>query len=116
MRLSTVFAAGTSLCLFGCGGGGGGSSTPATTPPPPPATYTVGGQVSGLAGSGLILLDNGSFNLAVAANRTSFSFATAVADGSQYNVTIMTQPFGPSQTCTVVTRPLEIVMVNGELA
>src|SRR6266403_1840571 len=50
----------TFLALFmvGCGGGGGtsgGGTGGASSPPPPPATYTVGGTVSGLAGSGLAL-------------------------------------------------------------
>ena len=41
---------GVSLGL-GCGGAG---ST--DTPPPPPPTYTIGRTVSGLTGSGLVLL------------------------------------------------------------
>jgi 6-phosphogluconolactonase len=46
----------TFLALFmvGCGGGGGGGDSGQTLPPPP-ATYTVGGTVSGLVGSGLTL-------------------------------------------------------------
>ncbi len=39
------------LLMVGCGGGGGESG-----PPPPPPTYTVGGSVSGLVGSGLTLV------------------------------------------------------------
>src|SRR6266478_1589084 len=38
------------LLMVGCGGGGGDSGSP-----PPPPSYTVGGTVSGLAGSGLAL-------------------------------------------------------------
>jgi hypothetical protein len=63
-------------------------------------TYAVGGSVSGLAGSGLVLhLDNGD-DLAVAANG-GFTFPTAVADGAGYVVSIGTQPSTPSQTCSI---------------
>jgi len=63
-------------------------------------TYTVGGTVSGLAGSGLVLRNNGGNDLAINANG-AFTFTTALADGSAYAVTVATQPGSPSQTCTV---------------
>jgi uncharacterized repeat protein (TIGR02543 family) len=63
------------------------------------ATYTVGGTVSGLSGAGLVLQNNGGDNLAISANG-SFTFATEIADGGGYNVTIKTQPSNPLQTCT----------------
>ncbi len=63
-------------------------------------TFTVGGTVSGLSGSGLVLQNNGADNLAINANG-AFTFATALADGSNYAVTALTQPGSPSQTCTV---------------
>jgi 6-phosphogluconolactonase (cycloisomerase 2 family) len=63
-------------------------------------TYTVGGSVGGLIGSGLVLQDNGGNDLAIAANG-SFVFSAAVASGSGYTVTIKTQPTSPSQTCVV---------------
>ena len=44
-------------------------------------SYTVGGMVTGLGGSGLVLQDNLGDNLSVTA-AGSFTFATAVADGS----------------------------------
>jgi hypothetical protein len=62
--------------------------------------FTVGGTVMGLGGSGLVLRNNGGDDLAIAANG-AFTFATALADGSAYAVTVVTQPAGPSQTCTV---------------
>lgn len=67
--------------------------------PVPTVTYTIGGTVSGLTGSGLVLQNNLGDNLAVAANSTSFAFATPVAAGAPYGVTVQTQPAG--QTCTV---------------
>jgi 6-phosphogluconolactonase len=83
------------LLIAACGGGGGGGDTP------PPATYTIGGSVSGLTGSGLVLQNNGGDNLTVAAKATSFTFATALAGGAAYSVKVLTQPTNPAQTCTV---------------
>lgn len=85
------------LALAACGGGGGGGS--GDNPPPPPATqYTIGGTVTGLSGSGLVLQDNGGDDLAVSASG-AFTFATKVNSGANYSVTVKTQPSG--QTCTV---------------
>ena len=64
-------------------------------------TYTIGGAISGLSGSGLILQDNGGNNLPVSADATSFTFTTAVASGGTYSVTVLTQPSNPTQTCGV---------------
>ncbi len=63
-------------------------------------TFTIGGTVSGLAGSGLVLQNNGGNNLAVAASG-SFTFTTPVASGAAYAVTVLTQPGSPAQTCGV---------------
>ena len=63
-------------------------------------TYKIGGSVSGLSGSGLVLQDNGGDSLPISTNG-SFTFATAIAAGSSYNVTVSTQPTNPAQTCTV---------------
>ena len=61
------------------------------------AAFTVGGTVSGLSGT-VVLQDNGGDNLSVTANG-SFTFATALAAGAAYSVTVKTNPSG--QTCTV---------------
>lgn len=61
-------------------------------------TYTVGGNVTGLTGTGLALSLNGTENLPLAANGV-FTFATQLANGAAYAVTIGTQPVG--QTCVV---------------
>ena len=61
---------------------------------------TVGGSVSGLSGSGLVLQNNGSDNLPISANGP-FTFPTAINDGSAYTVTVANQPTGPSQICSV---------------
>lgn len=98
-RVSAGAAAIVVLALAGCGGGGG-SSNNNNDNQPPPAQYTIGGTVSGLSGTGLVLQDNGGDNLAIKADG-AFTFATKVASGSAYKVTVMTQPSNPTQTCTV---------------
>ena len=64
------------------------------------STHTIGGTVSGLEGSGLVLQNNGGDDLTLNANG-GFTFATALEDGSSYAVTVLTQPGSPSQTCSV---------------
>lgn len=63
-------------------------------------TYMVGGRVSGLAGSGLVLQNNGTDDKPITANGV-FVFDTAIEDASKYSVTVGTQPTGPAQICTV---------------
>ncbi len=72
-------------------------------------TYTIGGTVSGLAGTGLVLQNNAGDDLAIAANG-SFTFATSLVDGSTYSVSVAGQPSAPNQTCSVVSNG------NGTLA
>jgi 6-phosphogluconolactonase len=86
-RDTLIVVVGT-LLVASCGGGDG------------TAHYTVGGTVSGLIGSGLVLQDNGGNDLAIAANG-SFVFSALVARGSAYAVTIKTEPTNPSQTCVL---------------
>jgi hypothetical protein len=62
-------------------------------------TYTVGGSVTGLTTSGLVLA-NGTDRLTVAANASSFTMHASVAYSSRYAVTVQTQP--ASATCAVV--------------
>ena len=64
------------------------------------STYGVGGTVSGLAGSGLVLQNNGVDDLPVGADG-GFTFATPLEDGSAYSVTVLSQPSDPKQACTV---------------
>ncbi len=73
---------------------------PTPPPPPPPTQFSIGGTVSGLSGSGLVLQDNGGDNLTVTGNG-AFTFATKVNSGGAYTVTVLTQPSNPAQTCTV---------------
>jgi Galactose oxidase, central domain len=63
-------------------------------------TWTIGGQVTGMTGSGLVLQDNGGDNLTVNQNGT-FAFATQLTTGATYSVTVLTQPTNPTQTCLI---------------
>ncbi len=91
----------TQVCVVGNGSGTmGGADVSTVTVTCTTSTFTVGGNVTGLAGTGLKLQDNAGDDLAVSANGT-FTFATAVASGATYAVTVLAQPTGPTQTCTV---------------
>jgi hypothetical protein len=62
--------------------------------------FTIGGTVTGLQGSGLVLEDNGGDSLTIAGTGTvTFAFKTPQLG---YNVTVLTQPSNPSQTCAVL--------------
>ena len=67
--------------------------------------------MTGLAGSGMILQNNGADDLNIAADG-SFTFATPQLDGSGYNVTISNQPNEPDQACTVVNGTGTLAGVN----
>ena len=62
--------------------------------------FTVGGTVTGLDGTGLVLRNNGGDSLPISANG-AFTFPTPVVSGVAYSVTVATQPSSPAQTCTV---------------
>ena len=79
------------MLLFACGGGG--SSAPVTT-------YTVGGVVTGLSGSGLVLQINAGTGLAVSASG-AFTLMGGLGSGAAYSVTVAAQPSSPAQNCVV---------------
>ena len=90
-----VFITGCSGVPGGSGakGGSGGSNSG--------GPFTIGGTVSGLAaGESVVLQDNGKDNLTVSASGP-FTFATSIASGGAYAVTVFTQPTNPAQTCVV---------------
>jgi 6-phosphogluconolactonase (cycloisomerase 2 family) len=69
----------------------------------PGYTYTVAGTVSGLAGSGLVLQNNGGDDKSISADGY-FTFATPLTDGASYNITVKSPgPVNPTQTCRVVS-------------
>lgn len=63
-------------------------------------TFTVGGTISGLEGTGLVLQNNGGDDLAVDENG-SFTFAAELPQGQGYEVTVSIQPEAPNQSCLV---------------
>ena len=83
-----------SMILAGCsslpaGSGGGGTGT----------KFTIGGTVTGLSGTGLVLADNATDTLPVTGTGTvAFTFKVST---STYAVTVVTQPTNPAQTCAV---------------
>lgn len=81
------------LSLVGCGSGILPADEQATT-------FTIGGDVNGLQGSGLALQNNGMDTLLITSNGT-FSFVTALESGQGYSVSVSQQPSSPQQVCTV---------------
>ena len=64
--------------------------------------YFVGGTVNGLAGTGMVLQNNGGNNLTITGTGTvPFTFTTPLAVGATYAVTISTAPSSPAQACTI---------------
>src|SRR5688572_10241243 len=74
-------------------------------------TFTVGGTVTGLAGSGLVLQNNGGGDLAIA-NNGAFTFTGRLADGASYSVTVLSPPTAPLQTCSVANGSGAIAAAN----
>lgn len=70
---------------------------------PEPDTYTVGGVISGLESGTSVTLQNNAGNNLVLHTNDSFTFASALADDSHYEVTVLIQPDSPKQTCSVAS-------------
>lgn len=92
------------VCQIACGDGnsdGGGNASGVTNNPPvsePQAKYTVGGNVTGLNGNVVLRNNGGDDTTLTGSGNLPFTFATPLADGSHYEITIATQPTG--QVCT----------------
>jgi 6-phosphogluconolactonase (cycloisomerase 2 family) len=87
------------LVLAACGGNRDDPpDSPPPPPPPPPSTYVIGGSVNGLAGTGLVLINNGGETYQVTADG-AFAFPTSVVTGTAYDIRVLTQPSGPVQRC-----------------
>ena len=97
----SLLALGTILSLTACGGGGGDGASAPSAPPPSP-TFSTGGMVTGLAGTGLVLQNNAGNDQTIAASG-AFSFSTRLSTGAAYAVTVRTQPTSPAQTCAVTS-------------
>jgi len=85
------------LMLLTACNGGGDSFTPM-------ATYTVGGTVTGLGGTGLVLQNNGGSSLPVS-SAGAFTFVGGLSSGAAYSVTVATQPSSPTRLVLSTTAP-----------
>ncbi|MEZ5464678.1 MAG: M36 family metallopeptidase [Lysobacteraceae bacterium] len=66
-------------------------------------TYAISGTLTGLAGGATVTLqNNGGDDLMLGADGT-FSFATRMADGDDYSVSVSVQPNSPDQLCSVTS-------------
>ncbi|HLU07932.1 MAG TPA: Ig-like domain-containing protein [Woeseiaceae bacterium] len=104
-----VLGAFLSLVLAACGGGGEDPpANPGDPADPDPGgsgggveeTFSVGGSVTGLTGSGLVISNNGAEELTIDAPGT-FSFSDELGDGEAYEVTVASQPGAPVNVCTL---------------
>jgi len=97
--MRTICLVGVALVLAGCGGGNedlNGSITIAYAV----ENYMVGGTISGLTVSSVVLA-NGSATVTVSAGATTWAFPSSFAPGTSYSVTVMTQPVG--EQCEVTS-------------
>ena len=85
---------GNGYCLFSVS-----NKQPATISISGASGYSISGTISNLTAIGLVLQNNGGDDLTVNSGATTFQFATPVAYGSSYNVTVFQQPTG--LTCSV---------------
>jgi hypothetical protein len=70
--------------------------------------FKVGGTISGLTGTGLVLKNNGGDTLN--ASGASFEFATSLDSGADYAVTVTTQP--SDQVCAVASATGKVGAAN----
>jgi 6-phosphogluconolactonase len=87
-KLAWVLLCAAAIAIAGCPVGGGGLK------------YSVGGTLTGVLGTGLVLQDNLSNDLSIDVNG-GFVFGGGLENNDAYSVTVRTQPVNPSQTCTV---------------
>lgn len=73
--------------------------------------FAITGNVSGLAGSGLVIQNNAGDDLAIQVDG-HFAFPIKVASGARYAVTVKAQPGTPAQTCTVTQAAGTVVERN----
>jgi len=67
-------------------------------------SYTIGGPVTGLTADGLVLTNGSSGGtVTLAKDSTSYTFATPVAYGSSYGITVLTQPTDGTVVCSVAS-------------
>ena len=103
------------MVLTACGGGGSSPAPMISSTQMTSSTYMIGGTVTGLTGSGLVLQNNAGGALAVSA-AGAFTFTAALPDGAAYAVTVKTQPSTPAQNCVVYGSSGTVVGANVSVA
>jgi hypothetical protein len=63
--------------------------------------FQVGGRLTNLRGSGLVLRDVSGESAAPPSNQTQFALSKTIASGSAYGITVEQNPTGPTQVCQV---------------
>jgi hypothetical protein len=99
VTVKTQPSAPTEFCSVAPQSGTVGGADVAVTVTCSSQSYTVGGTVNGLSGSGLVVQDNMGPNLAITengGNPVSFTFPDHVADGGTYSVTVSSSAQGAS--------------------
>ncbi len=95
--------------LAGCGGGSGAGGS-SNNSPSSSSSYTVGGSVTGLTtGTSVTLQTSGASSLTVNDNGP-FAFASTFASGSNYSVSVQTQPL--NGTCSVTNATGSVTAAN----
>src|SRR6202041_1957076 len=111
-RLRTLVTCSALLALAACSSGSPPSSptpTPTPTPPPPPATFTIGGTVSGLSGTGTVTLNDTNAGSSGAIGNGAFTLPNGLTAGASYAVTAATSS---GETCTVTNGSGTVASVN----
>ena len=77
-------------------------------------TYTLGGTISGLTATGLVLASGTTptQSLSINSGSTSFQFSNPISEGSSYNVSVTTQPSGLFCTVTNATGTIKANVNN----
>ncbi len=113
------------LSLAGCGGGGGagggsgassGGSTGGGGSGGTTSTYSVGGTITGLSGSGLTLTDNGGNALTVPSGASTFTFTQSLSAGTAYAVAVEQQPSGESCSASAATGTVSANVTSVKIA
>ena len=65
------------------------------------ARFTIGGAITGLGGSGLLLNDHGKDVSFIIRSDGSFELDTTYAAGDEYDISIAAQPQSPRQHCAI---------------
>jgi hypothetical protein len=97
--IRTFVTCATLIALVACSSGSPPPSpTPPPSPPPTPATYTIGGTVSGLTGSGTVTVNDSGAGSSGAIGNGAFTLPNALTGSTSYAVTATAST---GETCTV---------------